>query len=78
MTTWGLRLTIWDNMQLLLCETGWLELDRAVRLTMYPTREEAVKAGVEMALRRSEAGAYGDVGIVAYAMEEGGVDVHPG
>jgi len=77
--SWGLRLTFpppddffLNEVPFYLCEGGWLELGRAVQLVTYPTREEAARAGVELALLRSlHPDTVGAVGVVEYAEEEG-------
>lgn len=72
--SWGLKLTMptgWSPI-LFLCEGGWLEPERAVQLVVYPTREDAVVAAIELALARSQhPDAVGDVGVVEYAEKEG-------
>lgn len=80
--SWGLCLTFpppddffVHEVPFYLCEGGWLELDRAVQLVTYPTREEAAQAGVELALARSlDPDTVGAVGVVEY-VEDGG-NVH--
>lgn len=76
---WGIKLTLDDFVHeepLFLCEGGWLELDRAVQLVTYPTREEAECRAVELALLRSQhPGTVGDTGVVEFAEKEGD-DVH--
>lgn len=71
--SWVLKLTMppgWAP--LFLCEGGWLELDRAVQLVTYPTREEAVRKAIELALARSQhSGTIGDAGVVEFAEKEG-------